>query len=157
MKTQPTSKKLSPEIYAERLWLRTKKIFKEFHLARQNSPLVIMSVSNLTFLSFLGSFLEVLTKEKNIDFLKKVIKEYSQLIKREFPGEIAYVRSAAHLTEEEKTVLNERLAAIFGRYFHLVVEIDPELIGGLVIEVEGKILDESVLGKMKELGQHLNL
>lgn len=150
-------KLFSAKDYAEVLFLKTKKIFEEFHLTRRDSPLVVMNASNLAFLAFLSLVLELLTKEKNISLVKEVVKEYSHLLKREFPGEIAHVKTATALTEEEKAVLNERLASIFGKYFHFDIEIEPELIGGLVITIGDKILDESVLGRIKELEQHLNL
>lgn len=157
MKTKSLSQKTSPKDYAEVLFLNTKKIFEEFRLTRRDSPLVVMNASNLAFLSFLSLLLEILTKEKDISFVKKIINEYGQLLKREFPGEIAHIRTATALTEEEKVILNERLASVFGKYFHLDIEIEPELIGGFVITIGDKVLDESVLGRIEELGRYLNV
>lgn len=157
MKTKLKPKKTSPKAYAEKLFFEAKKIFKEFHLSRSHSPLAIVNVNNIIFLSFLASLFRVLIEEKNPNLLEEIVKEYRQLLKREFPGEIAYVKTAIPLTEEEEVALNERLASIFGKYYLLEIEVKPELIGGLTVEVEDKVLDESVLGKIKELEQHLNL
>lgn len=80
------AKSPSPKEYAEILFLETKKIFKEFHLTRADNPLVVTNVNNLAFLSFITSLFEILTKEKKISFLKKVIEEYRKILKREFSG-----------------------------------------------------------------------
>jgi len=157
MKTKLKLEKTSPKSYAKKLFFETQKISKEFHLSRSHSPLAIVNVNNLTFLSFLTSLFKVFAEEKNPNFLEDIIKEYRQLLKREFPGEIAYVKTAVPLTEEEEVVLSERLASIFGKYYLLEIEVKPELIGGLIVEIEDKVLDESVLGKIKELEEHLNL
>lgn len=157
MEAKKRLKKNSPRDYAETLFLKTKKIFREFYLSRGDSPLAIINVNNLVFFTFFSALLEIFAKEKNTTFIEEIAKEYHQLLKKEFPGEIAYVKTAVALTSEEEAILSERLASVFGRYYRLEIEVKPELIGGLVVEIGDSVLDESVLGKIKELEQHLNL
>lgn len=152
------NKQTTPKEYAKLLFSRTKKIFTEFHLSQKDLPLTIMNVSILALLSSLLPLLKVLIEEKNFGLLDEIIKEYQQLLKRGFPSEeVAYVKTAIPLTEEEKADLNDRLASIFGKYYRLEIEVEPDLIAGLVVQIEDKVLDESVLGKIEELGRRLNL
>lgn len=154
MKANSALKKKSPKEHAQDLFLKTKKIFKEFRLSRKESPLVLMNINNLAFLT---AFLEIFNLEKNPRFVKEVIKEYRLLLKRELPEEVALVKTAVVLTEEEEALLRERLASIFGKYYRLDIEVAPELIGGLRVEIGDKVLDESVLGKIKKLEKHFNI
>jgi hypothetical protein len=70
-------------------------------------------------------------------------------------GRVILVRSAVRLTEEERTLLRERLRERFGEEFSLRMRVDPSLIGGLVVEARGQIIDGSVAGKLDALKEHL--
>ena len=70
-------------------------------------------------------------------------------------GRVAIVRSAVRLTEEERALLRERLRERFGQEFILRVEIDPSLIGGLVIEAKDQVFDGSVAGRLNALSERL--
>jgi hypothetical protein len=71
-------------------------------------------------------------------------------------GTVARVRSAVPLTKEERTILKERLRERFGQEFLLHLEVDPSLIGGLVVEVRGQLIDGSVAGKLEALRASLS-
>ncbi len=70
-------------------------------------------------------------------------------------GMVVWVRSAVPLTEEQRGLLKRRLRERFGEEFILRVEIDPSLIGGLVIRVKDQVLDGSVAGRLNALGERL--
>ena len=59
------------------------------------------------------------------------------------------------LTKEERALLKERLRKRFGQEFLLHLEVDPALIGGLVVEVKYQIIDGSLAGKLAALEGHL--
>ena len=68
---------------------------------------------------------------------------------------VARVKSAVPLTKEERTMLKERLRERFGQEFLLRMEVDPALIGGLVVEAKGQVSDGSVAGKLEALKEHM--
>ena len=70
-------------------------------------------------------------------------------------GRVILVRSAVRLTEEEETLLRERLRGRFGEECVLRMQVDPSLIGGLVVEARGQTIDGSVAGKLDALNEHL--
>jgi hypothetical protein len=70
-------------------------------------------------------------------------------------GMVAWVRSAAPLTEEQRGLLKRRLRERFGQEFILRIEIDPSLIGGLVVRARDHVLDGSVAGRLNALGERL--
>jgi hypothetical protein len=70
-------------------------------------------------------------------------------------GLVAWVRSAVPLTEEERTLLKRRLQQRFGQEFVLRVEIDPTLIGGLVVRAKDQVFDGSVAGRLDALDAQL--
>jgi F-type H+-transporting ATPase subunit delta len=57
---------------------------------------------------------------------------------------VAYVRTAVRLTEEQESRLTATLRRIYQRDMDIVIEIDPELLGGLVIRVNDEVINGSV-------------
>jgi F-type H+-transporting ATPase subunit delta len=66
-----------------------------------------------------------------------------------------HVRTAVPLTESLRARLNQVLAASTSRRPTLIEKVDPALIGGLVIEVEGRKVDASVASRLHDLGEAL--
>lgn len=61
---------------------------------------------------------------------------------------VAHVRSAVALTDQQEQRLTESLGRLYGRPISLQVEHDPEILGGLVVQVGGELIDGSVAGRL---------
>ncbi|MBW0103687.1 F0F1 ATP synthase subunit delta [Pseudonocardia sp. KRD291] len=61
---------------------------------------------------------------------------------------VARVRTPVALSDEQETTLADTLARIYGRTISLQIELDPSLLGGLVVQVGGEVIDGSVAGKL---------
>ena len=61
---------------------------------------------------------------------------------------VALVRTAVVLDESEKTKLREALEKQSGKQVVLNEQVDASLLGGIVVEMDGKTLDGSVAGRL---------
>lgn len=61
---------------------------------------------------------------------------------------VAHVRSVVALTADQQRRLGQSLARIYGREMALHVEVDPSLIGGLVVQVGDEVIDGSTAGRI---------
>lgn len=61
---------------------------------------------------------------------------------------VAHVQTAVALSEDQERRLTETLTRTYGRQMSLQVELDPELIGGLIVRVGGELIDGSVAGRL---------
>lgn len=68
---------------------------------------------------------------------------------------VANVRVAAALNDEQLKKLSETLAKTYGEAVKLNVEVDPALVGGVVVEVAGEIIDGSVATRLNNLKKQL--
>ena len=68
---------------------------------------------------------------------------------------VATVRSAVELTEAQTERLASVLARIYRREITVHLEVDPGLLGGLVVQVGDEVIDGSVSGRLDELGRRL--
>ena len=86
----------------------------------------------------------------------EVIEQYGLWI-AEFAGEsVAHVKVAKQISTEQLNRLSSALAKAFGRDLQLNVEIDPDIIGGVHVTVNGEVMDGTVITKMVNARLQLN-
>lgn len=70
-------------------------------------------------------------------------------------GASAEVTSALPLTDEEVEIVKRDILSKIGDQATVTFRVDPDILGGLVIKVGGKVIDASVAGQLESLRQSL--
>jgi len=83
------------------------------------------------------------------------LAEYGEIAARRTRRSVARVISAAALSDAERARLRAALARLYGRDVALQIEIDPRVVGGLVVEVGDEIIDGSIAGRLADARQRL--
>ena len=94
------------------------------------------------------AFIQLLCAHGRIRSLNDCIKEYRLLYQTAVAMSTAQVVSAVPLTETEKEKLSAALAARLGRTVTLECTVDESLLGGMVVHVDGKVLDGSLRSRL---------
>jgi F-type H+-transporting ATPase subunit delta len=63
----------------------------------------------------------------------------------------AKVTSALELTENEKALLKEKLEKTSGHKMIIDYVIDESILGGFIVEADGKVMDASLKKHLKEI------
>ncbi|AVM00170.1 F0F1 ATP synthase subunit delta [Gordonia iterans] len=84
-----------------------------------------------------------------------VLDDLSALAAAANGRKVAYVSAAGELSAAQRTQLSEKLSAVFDAPVTLHVEIDPELLGGVVVRVGDERIDGSIAGKLAALRRSL--
>ena len=100
---------------------------------------------------YVVSFLSLFCEKGRIRNLSECISEYKQLCDAANKISVADVSSAVELSEEEKTALQKKLEKMCGNSVVLNCSVDPSLIGGMVVSVDGKVIDGSIRHRLHEL------
>lgn len=87
--------------------------------------------------------------------LERSVGELVELAAARRERYVAYVTAPGPLTEAQETRLTTSLARIYGRPVSLRLEVDPELLGGLVVRVNDEVIDGSVLSRLSGLRHRL--
>ncbi|WP_295642442.1 F0F1 ATP synthase subunit delta [uncultured Corynebacterium sp.] len=90
-------------------------------------------------------------RQRPVEELDTLCNEVAGLTGRE----VARVRSAAKLTEQQQTLLEQKLETIYGRKIAVHSEVDSSLLGGAVIRVGDEVIDGSTAGKLQRLRRSL--
>lgn len=101
------------------------------------------------------NFLRVLNRHGRLDLLGPILRTARATWDRRQNRRAVTVRSAVPLTDAETEALRERLARTVGGTPVLKLEVDPALIGGLVVQVGDDVYDASVRNRLEQLRQRL--
>lgn len=97
------------------------------------------------------AILRMMVSRGHVSALDGMARDYEELA-RGYRGEsIAVVTSAVPLKEAEAVALRARLEKKLGRQITLQCAVNPELIGGIRVEVDGYVIDGSIRNKLEEI------
>jgi len=101
-------------------------------------------------------FLSLLIDKKRADALVPAIEEFDRLLDEARGIQRAEVRSAVPLPDDLAGTLTLRLNELTGRQVILSRVVEPELIGGLVIHVAGRLIDGSIASHLDTVRDRLH-
>lgn len=100
-----------------------------------------------------ANFLGVLAGNRRLSKLSDMIAAF-KIIAAAQRGEVtAKVTSAHPLTDEQLASLKTKLTAREGRTVMLVADVDPDLLGGLVVTIGSQRIDASIRTRLNSLSQ----
>ncbi len=106
---------------------------------------------------FFVNFLMLLVDKRRIVFLKEIVAQFNALLRKLKQTVLAEVTSAQDLNDGQKQALVDQVKGITdAQDVELKIDIDPSLIGGVIIKVGSKIIDASVKGQLRRIGMSLN-
>jgi F-type H+-transporting ATPase subunit delta len=88
--------------------------------------------------------------------LPQVAEEFNRLLLKHRGVVMATVTSAVELTADETAAIRSRVEAMAGSSVELRTEVNPDLIGGLTIQVRDRLLDASIRGRLERLRDQLH-
>ena len=129
-------------------------------LANPSVPIDQRSVAVAALLQGIASdpvqnLIQLLLRRGRIEGLPRVAAEFRRLDDRRQGITHATATSAAPLTPDEVQALTERLERSTGGRIALDVQVDPSLLGGLVVRVGDRMIDGSVRGRLERLRSQL--
>ena len=97
------------------------------------------------------SFLKILCEKKHIAEFSECAEQYTALYNEMDRISNAKVTSAVELSDDEKSALKEKLEKQSGHKVAIEYVVDKSIIGGLVVEIDGKIMDSSLKKHLKDV------
>lgn len=99
----------------------------------------------------------VLLIRSRLDMLPDIATEYQHLVDDYRGIERAEVTTALPLDDDTRAKLRQEIGKLIGKKVILKTEcVDPDLIGGVVVKVAGKLLDGSTRGKLAALKKEIS-
>lgn len=102
-----------------------------------------------------NNFLCILIDKGRIGAYAQIVKVYDEILSREEGYSYGRIVSVQPLNPAQLEKFESETAKLLNTKVHLKNETDPSLIGGVVIYVEGKIIDASVRNRLQTLAGSL--
>jgi F-type H+-transporting ATPase subunit delta len=97
------------------------------------------------------NFLRVLNRHGRLGMLPSVTRQARATLDKRQNRKPVTVRSAVPLDEGQQAAVRERLASMVNATPVITLEVDPSLIGGLVVQVGDEVYDASVRTRLERL------
>jgi F-type H+-transporting ATPase subunit delta len=97
----------------------------------------------------------LLLRRGRIEQLPRVASEFARLDDRRTGLIHATATSAAPLNAGERAAIAARLEKLYGGRVDLETNVDPAILGGIVVRIGDRLIDGSVLGRLERLRNQL--
>jgi F-type H+-transporting ATPase subunit delta len=101
------------------------------------------------------NFLLVLCDHRRLDALSEVASAFATVLDERLGFARADIQSAQPLRPEQQEALLARISQITGKKVRPAWQVNPDLLGGAVVNVGSKVYDGSVRGQLAAIGRRL--
>jgi F-type H+-transporting ATPase subunit delta len=97
----------------------------------------------------------LLVRKSRTALAPEIAVQFRALVQAQEGIQHARATTAVPLTSREQEVLSERLEASTGHPVELTTEVDPALLGGVVVQIGDRLIDASVRGRLDAMRKAL--
>lgn len=101
------------------------------------------------------SFLCLLCEKKQVGIFDACVREYERLWEQYHALSVARVTVAVPMSEEKKEALRVALEKKSGRKVRLDCRVDPAILGGVIVEMDGTLTDGSLRHRLQQVKEEL--
>jgi len=102
------------------------------------------------------SYLKLMCEKGRMQYFNESVDAYMELYAAFERKYRAKITSAVELDEKQKQKLTEKLSAVYGGEVMGEFFVDSTLIGGLIVEIDGKIMDGSIIRRLHDVKDVIN-
>ncbi len=123
-------------------------------ISRDEATRAVMAAAGAMKLDPITSnFLGVLARNRRLSQLGAIIRAFNLLAARHRGEMTAEVTSAHPLDDDQLASLKENLRNRMGRDIAVDLNVDPSILGGLVVKIGSEMIDGSIRTKLNSLAQ----
>jgi ATP synthase F1 delta subunit len=151
--------RISEDLLALSDLLRKNALLKNFlespQVLEKDKKELVTSAFKPTVSEALFSFLMLVMSKHRIQHLLFMVKEFQRLVKEDRGIVEAQVMTARSLDEALADQIRQELERSSGKKVEMSLEVDPYLIGGIVVILGDKIIDRSIRYQLSQLKEQM--
>jgi len=101
------------------------------------------------------ALIAIMLDRKRINLMPALADAFAERLRQHRGVELADVTTAVELGEAERALVTERISRQMGKRIELRTNVDPNILGGVVVRVGDQLFDASVRGKLEHLRRRL--
>ena len=132
--------------------LEFKNLIKNPTISQENQSKAINAIfQKYKINNLLIKFLNFLVSKRRLFFVEKIFKDFLIICSNERGEIVAKLSAAKKLNDKEIEDIKKSLTENFGTNLKLNFKHNPDLVGGLVIQVGSIMIDSSVKNKLQQI------
>ena len=108
-------------------------------------------VSDLTY-----KFFQVLNEKERLGHLPAIVAAYEQMVQHTYGRVEVDVYTAAPIDQNEMTAVRTRLQSMLGKEPVLHAYVEPEMIGGMRLQIGDQLIDGSIRTQLRRLKDNIS-
>jgi F-type H+-transporting ATPase subunit delta len=128
---------------------------KNAFYSKEEKTILVRQVLPSDSFGLLGSFVLLLLKNHRIQFLEPILIEAKTLCQQATDIQHGVVYSTTPLSVDQLRAISKAMQEKTTKTLTLTNTIDPSLIGGIKVEIGGKVYDSSLLAQVDAMKQRL--
>ncbi|MGP1385844.1 MAG: ATP synthase F1 subunit delta [Thainema sp.] len=117
---------------------------------------VIRQVFSEQLHAYTLNFLLLLVDRGRLLFLSGICRQYQALVRKLKGIALAEVKAAVQLTADQEEQIRQKVQSFTGaQSVDLEVDVDPNLLGGVIIKVGSRVIDASLRGQLRKISNQL--
>ncbi|MEI8345091.1 MAG: ATP synthase F1 subunit delta [Candidatus Omnitrophota bacterium] len=100
-------------------------------------------------------FFCILLEKNRFDLVHEIARIFKKIADAAQKEGVLEIRSACELDPKAEQAILRRAEGLAGYTLRVEKQIDPEIVGGVILKIDHKIYDGSVLGKIRDLARQL--
>ena len=132
--------------------LEFKNLIKNPTISQENQSKAINAIfQKYKINNLLIKFLNFLVSKRRLFFVEKIFKDFLIICSNERGEIVAKLSAAKKLNDKEIEDIKKSLTENFGTNLKLNFKHNPDLVGGLVIQVGSIMIDSSIKNKLQQI------
>ena len=98
-----------------------------------------------------AKFLKLVTANRRLFAVREMVRAYREMVAKHKGEAVAEVTVAEQLSDKNLDALKAALKSVTGKDVSLNVNVDPSIIGGLVVKLGSRMVDSSLRTKLNSI------
>lgn len=104
------------------------------------------------------NFLMLLVDRGRIYLVEPILQQFQALVRELKQTVLAQVTSAIELTDEQKETVRQKVQSMTSaKSVEIETTLDPDILGGVIIQIGSQVLDASIRGQLRRIGLQLGV
>ncbi|WZL73615.1 F0F1 ATP synthase subunit delta [Clostridiaceae bacterium 35-E11] len=131
------------------------ELYKTPQISNDEKKEIIGEVFGKKLSAEIMNFLKILLDKRRTRNFEEIVKEYQRLANNYNNIVEGVAVTAIALKKEDQTKIESKLSNITGKKIKLKNEVDPSIIGGILVRIGDKVIDGTVQSRLGELQEDL--
>ena len=101
------------------------------------------------------NFLKLLIRKRREDLIEECVREFRARLADYTNTVDAHAATAVPLTAAQQERLTQSLERLTGKTVRLTADVDPEMLGGVIVRIGDTVIDGSLRGRLRRLERQL--